>query len=352
VRFPLTVRSLVSLLTPSFNRAGLISQTLDSVLAQSYPHWEMIVVDVGSTDLAKEIAAEYAMRDDRIMLFERSWKPKGACTCRNEGVSMSRGDYVMFLDTDDVLEPFCLENRVAAMDARPELDFAIFPGLMFEAAPFDLNLWWNVDKPTDELARQFRQDAICQGTGVLFRRNAFIALGMWDVELAIWQDIDLFFRAYIEGFRYAKFFDLPPDLHNRVSPTSISRYDFHAPEKTLSRIKVIKRAVALLKDNSLEDKVSEARFMTAEIYSGATRSRQYAKAAELLGWAENEGVFTSREASKLKILGAIYRSKLVRVTGFSQFAKRIEEQFEASSTLGILPYRAEHSPSGRARVAS
>src|SRR3974390_1720740 len=124
----------VSILTPSFNREDLVAEMLDSVAAQSYPLWENIVVDDGSNDRTKEIVAAYAARDRRFKLFDRAGGLKGACTCRNEGVARSSGQYIMFLDTDDVIEPFCLEQRVGAMESRPELDFAIFPGLMFERA--------------------------------------------------------------------------------------------------------------------------------------------------------------------------------------------------------------------------
>ena len=148
---------------------------------------------------------------------------------------MCGGDYVMFLDTDDIIEPFCLENRVSSMDHQPELDFAIFPSLMFERKPYDLDLWWNVDKPEDELSRQFRHDAIAQGTGVMWRKQSFVRIGMWNKDLLIWQDIDVFFRAYIQGYRYAKFFDLPPDLHNRTNHRSLSRANFFMPDKMASR---------------------------------------------------------------------------------------------------------------------
>ena len=139
----------VSLLTPSFNREDLIAETLDSIQGQTYPHWESIVVDDGSSDRTKEIVSIYAARDPRFKLIDRERGPKGACTCRNIGVKQSNAHYVMFLDTDDIIEPFCLEQRVGAMETRPELDFAIFPGLMFEKVPHDLGLWWNIDKPED-----------------------------------------------------------------------------------------------------------------------------------------------------------------------------------------------------------
>lgn len=330
----------VAILTPAFNREDLVAETLDSILAQTYPNWENIVVDDGSTDRTKEIVAGYAARDPRFRPYDRSREPKGACTCRNEGVEKSRADYVMFLDTDDLIEPFGLEQRVAALEANPELDFGIFPSLMFEKTPNDLGLWWNIDKPgEDELSRQFKQDAICQGTGVLWRRDSFVKIGMWDEKLLLWQDIDLFLRAYIQDYRYAKFFDLPPDLHNRVNYSSLSRGNFHNPGKTRSRAEVVRNAVALLKAHGKSDRTREARYMAMEVISGAARSGMSDLASELRDWALAEGVFSRSEANAASLATFLYRTRLSRLPVLSGWVRSIEERFTPQGvTLGTLPY--------------
>lgn len=328
---------VVSILTPSFNREDLVAETLDSVLAQSWPHWELLVVDDGSTDRTRDVVAEYAARDSRIRLFDRSWEPKGACTCRNEGVSMSSGDYVMFLDTDDIIEPFCLENRVKAMEAEPDLDFAIFPGLMFEHRPHDLGLWWNTDKAEDELTRQFRGDAIAQGTGVLWRRESFIRIGMWNLELMLWQDIELFFRAYIQDYRYRKFFDLPPDLHNRVNPTSLSRGNFFSPEKQLSRIRVAKQVARLLCENDQQHRLKEMRYMVAEIVTGAARSGQPRIAISFLIWALREGAVNTTEALRIAGVICLYGGRLTRFALFRRWAEALQSPFAGNGTIGQIP---------------
>lgn len=335
---------LVSILTPSFNREHLVVETLESVLEQRYPHWEMLVVDDGSTDRTREVVAGYAARDSRIRLYNRTWEPKGACACRNEGVSMCGGDYVMFLDTDDIIEPFCLENRVAAMDGQPDLDFGLFPGLMFERTPRDLGLWWNVDKPTDELSRQFRQDAIAQGTGVLWRKTSFVGIGMWDKDLLIWQDIDLFFRAYIQGYRYAKFFELPPDLHNRTNHGSLSRAGFFGSGKLASRVAVVKRAATLLVENDMKERIPELRFMTAEIISGAARSAQASTAFSFLRWAAASHVLSMGQGLRLAVLAGLYLSRLTRVPPVLRLARAFEQPFRSQSTLGKVPYHVGEAP--------
>ncbi len=334
---------VVSVITPSFNREEFVSETLDSLLGQSYQSWESVVVDDGSSDQTKDIVNRYAGRDSRIRIIDRNRLPKGACTCRNQGVDHCSGEYLIFLDTDDLLEPFCIEQRIKAMEEHPELDFAIFPSLMFRHSPNDLRLWWNIDKPIDELTRQFHQDAICQGTGVIWRKESFIRIGRWDERLHLWQDIDLFFRAYIQDYKYKKFFDLPPDLHNRRLETSLSRYNFFAREKMLSRVEVIKRAVDLLKKNNKQAFIKEARYMTAEIISGAVRSKQYDIARDMIAWGTSEGVLTIVESRQLKLLMFLYRNRLSRVPGVNNKLAQIEGLFGAKSTLGVLPFEQRGS---------
>ena len=70
--------AVVTICTPSFNRADLIRETLDSLVSQTFPEWEMIVVDDGSTDNSIDIIREYSRRDPRIRFLNRDRDPKGA----------------------------------------------------------------------------------------------------------------------------------------------------------------------------------------------------------------------------------------------------------------------------------
>jgi glycosyltransferase involved in cell wall biosynthesis len=104
---------LVSIIIPTYNRAHLIGETLDSVLAQTYKNWECIVVDDGSTDYTDELLGFYTKKDSRIQYHHRPTnRKKGANACRNYGFELSVGGYILFLDSDDLIEIFCLEERV------------------------------------------------------------------------------------------------------------------------------------------------------------------------------------------------------------------------------------------------
>jgi glycosyltransferase involved in cell wall biosynthesis len=329
---------LISIITPCYNRGDLIQETAISVFQQTYINWEWIIVDDGSTDESLEIINSYASVDSRVKVFRRLKTQKGACVCRNIGVLNSIGKYLLFLDTDDILESFCLENRVNAILSNPELDFAIFPSLMFQDKPFDLNLWWNIDKSISELSRQFYQDAICQGTGILITRDAFLRVGLWDENLTLWQDIDLFFKLYIQNYKYKKFFNLPADLHNRINPSSLSRSDFFRLDKLESRVKVIKSAANLLINCQQRESLSELKYMLAEVISGYHRVKRWNEASKLMDWGFKIGVINQQERLLLVRLKIIYQFKLYHFIGLKKYMSKVLKLFEVpiQITLGRI----------------
>lgn len=107
-------KNLVSIITPNYNCARFISQTIESVLAQTYANWEMLIVDDCSTDGSYEIALEYAAKDSRIKVF-RNEQNSGAAISRNRAIEESKGEYLAFLDSDDLWMPEKLEKQIAFM---------------------------------------------------------------------------------------------------------------------------------------------------------------------------------------------------------------------------------------------
>lgn len=106
-------KSLVSVITPCYNGGVYLSETIKSVMTQTYPHWEMIIVDDGSTDGSEEIAQKYAANDSRIQSVRQS--NGGSASARNRGIRMARGRYIALLDADDLWEPEFLERQLAFM---------------------------------------------------------------------------------------------------------------------------------------------------------------------------------------------------------------------------------------------
>ena len=107
--------SLVSIITPTYNCADFIARTLDSVLAQTYQNWEMIIVDDRSQDNTKEIVDSYMMRDSRIRyhLLEVN---SGAAVARTTAMKLAKGTYMAFLDSDDIWLPDKLERQITWME--------------------------------------------------------------------------------------------------------------------------------------------------------------------------------------------------------------------------------------------
>jgi glycosyltransferase involved in cell wall biosynthesis len=111
---------LVSVIIASYNQDHIIHEAIESVLEQSYPHWELIIIDDGSTDKTTEIIRQYMLRDTRIQLIQTYNHGSGDDT-RMIPASFCRGEYVTFLDGDDKLFPDSLQKRVNFLNSNPSL---------------------------------------------------------------------------------------------------------------------------------------------------------------------------------------------------------------------------------------
>lgn len=206
----------VSIIIPTKNRCLLLCETIESVCQQTYQNWEAIVVDDGSIDDTIEQMTRLSKQEPRIHLFERKGDRSGAPVCRNQGIAAATGEYMIFLDSDDTLAPFCLEQRVRIMQADPALDFAVFPCQLFRQQPGDLALLWNQATSEPDIDRLLHlHDVPWQTTSPIWRRNTLNQLGNWDESLLRWQDWEFHLRALIKGLKYKKFAE--PDCFWRIS---------------------------------------------------------------------------------------------------------------------------------------
>ncbi len=107
---------LVSIIIPTYNRAHLIGETLDSIVAQTYTNWECIVVDDGSTDKTDEVLESYCKKDSRFQYHHRpDDRPKGANACRNYGFEISKGEYVNWFDSDDLMDKNKIKEQLSVL---------------------------------------------------------------------------------------------------------------------------------------------------------------------------------------------------------------------------------------------
>ncbi|MBS9782785.1 MAG: glycosyltransferase family 2 protein [Arcobacter sp.] len=108
---------LVSIITPSYNSERFISQTIESVLTQTYRDWEMLIVDDVSPDKSNDIIEKYIQKDSRIKLIKLE-KNSGPAVARNRAIKEAKGRYIAFLDADDLWKPKKLEKQLNFMKER------------------------------------------------------------------------------------------------------------------------------------------------------------------------------------------------------------------------------------------
>ncbi|MEM8873438.1 MAG: glycosyltransferase family 2 protein [Planctomycetota bacterium] len=199
----------VSIVIPTHNRGPLLGETLASVRAQTFGDWETIVVDDNGTDDAADRVA--GLGDDRIAYHKLLGENGGAPVARNFGLDRAAGEFVLFLDDDDLIELTCLEHRLDAFTDK--LDAVVFGCQLFEHEPGDVNCLWNVlDNSVDDLDRFLALDTVWQTSSPLWRRSA---APRWLEGLPSRQDMEYHVHALCRGLRYAKHDTI--DLHYRIT---------------------------------------------------------------------------------------------------------------------------------------
>jgi len=204
------VAPAVSCIVPVFNGERYLGEALDSIFAQRHPALEVLVVDDGSTDGSAGIAHSYG---DRVRyLFQPNAGPAAA---RNLGLGAARGEFIAFLDADDLWDRHKLAIQLARFSARPELDYCV---------AHVQNFWVPELKEEEEQFRGHPRSRPVPGyvtSTLVARRALFQSVGLFDVEHPHADDADWFLRA--DGAHAVK--ELLPDvlLFRRMHPGNRSR---------------------------------------------------------------------------------------------------------------------------------
>lgn len=198
---------LVSIIIPSYNRETIIHETLISVLNQTYVNWECIIVDDGSTDETTAVIEDYCKKDNRFKSYSRpEYKAKGPSSCRNYGVEKAYGEYIIFLDSDDLLAPFCLEERMKAFETHKECDFLVFQMERFLEKP---NL--HSIKPLEKLSVQhclslfLQLNSVWQVTSPIYKKEFLNKIKGFNDKLHNYEDIELAVRAIFNSSKHLLF---------------------------------------------------------------------------------------------------------------------------------------------------
>ena len=183
---------LVSIVIPTFNCGVFLPETIKSLQDQTYSNWEAICVDDGSNDNTLEIAKKLASTDIRVRVYSRKELPKGGSHCRNIGVQHAHGDYVIFLDGDDLLVHTCLENRLKQIE-NTNYDFAVFAMGTIRNGVIGKVI-------TDSRIRKYKlafasNHAVWQVTSPIYRTEFVRSINGFDTNYLRMQDLEFGLRA-------------------------------------------------------------------------------------------------------------------------------------------------------------
>lgn len=186
----------VSVVIPAYNAAWFVRRAVDSVLAQDYRDFELLVVDDGSTDETAAILADYG---DALQVVAKH--NGGLPSARNAGIAAARGEYVAFLDADDWWLPTKLTRQVTLMEAQPDLQFCSCTTAVYTPDGGRLPDWRCGASTGSDLEDIFAINAFVAGSGsaVLARRSAFALAGDFDEALRSLEDIDMWMRLAARG---------------------------------------------------------------------------------------------------------------------------------------------------------
>ena len=236
---------IVSIVTPNFNKGQFVEECIRSVMGQEMRNWELLFVDDFSTDGSDELAKNLSAIDERI-IFRQNQGKKGASSCRNQGLALAKGEYVIFLDSDDLLTPDCLERRVKEMLANPDLDYAVYPMGLFHKEIGDSNVICNVLTDQSPLHRFLNRDIVWLISGPIWKRSTLEELGGFDDDLHSQQDYDLHVRALIADYKY-RYYHEEPDVFYRQEVHSIPRLESQTVQHFQFRFEMVLRHADLLK---------------------------------------------------------------------------------------------------------
>lgn len=184
-----------SVVIPTYNRAHLVKRAIKSVLGQTYPEFEIIIVDDCSCDNTEEVIQE-VMKEDKRVRYVKLDKTKGAAASRNNGVELSRGDYIAFLDSDDKALNMWLEESEKKIEKLPLSWGVLYPRYYIQDELSNVT-YLNVIPPKEGHIYKdlMRGSGLSIGvSGAVVKKLAFLEVGGFDENLCGYHDYDLWYK--------------------------------------------------------------------------------------------------------------------------------------------------------------
>lgn len=210
---------LISIIIPTYNRAELLKETLDSVISQTYKNWECLLIDDGSEESELNLIKSLTSGDKRFKFFERKnfINIKGANACRNIGLDHASGKYVVFFDSDDLFLSHCFNDRVRYYENNPDFDFIVFQSKTFSDQPNFVA--GNLTKYKDNYLEAFLSHSLpWQTMGPLFKSSLFKDGLRFDLKMPRLQDPEFYTQILLrKDIRFKVLYDSDADSLYRQS---------------------------------------------------------------------------------------------------------------------------------------
>ena len=215
---------LVSVIIPTYNRAHLLWRSIESVVEQTYKHFEIIIVDDGSIDDTKDIAESF---DDERIIYIRHDRNRGGAAARNTGIKSARGEYIAFQDSDDEWLPGKMQKQVEILMRLPSKYAATYCSLWkIHDKKQTLISGIKVKKRQGYIHNQLLKGNFIDLPTILIRKNCLDSAGHFDQKLPRFQDWELFLRL---SKKYLIDFSEEPMLLSYDTPNSITATNSIAP---------------------------------------------------------------------------------------------------------------------------
>ncbi len=220
---------MVSIIIPCYNAAGLLSETLDNVLQQTYSDWECLLIDDGSTDNTKEVTEYYIGKDSRFSYYYQN--NAGPSAARNTGIKKARGDFYQFIDSDDFIQKEKLKRQIEVFSEHPSCDLVYGDMKYFsrkQDGPIEIRdnqekHWKNgrISGHDDEVIQVLLYGNIMVVQSPLIRKEVFDKIGLWDEQIWFNEDWDVWVRCALYGLVFR--FDNAEDTYSLVREHEDSR---------------------------------------------------------------------------------------------------------------------------------
>jgi glycosyltransferase involved in cell wall biosynthesis len=202
----------ISVIIPTYNRVHLIKDAIESVFNQTYQDFELIIIDDGSTDSTKEVLAEYGERLQYIYQDNQ-----GRSAARNHGIALAKGEFIAFLDSDDVWFPDKLTRQVPILESSPE-NVALVHGYkcivnrnlrLMPGWKLKLRKLYSLAERGEETYENYLHFNCIFTSTILVRRTAIIEICGYDNFIESLEDLDFYLRLLLKDYSFV-FISEPP----------------------------------------------------------------------------------------------------------------------------------------------